>query len=209
MAIIRVLVVLVLAVVSLQVHPNESVSKAANALKAGDYEEARRIARPLAEQGNSDAMLLMGIMSFSGLGVERDQRKAFDYYSRAAEDGQEAAMHNLATMYYRGEGVAIDFAKAREWNRQAAESGLLVAQHDYATMLEAGVGGPKDLAGAGRFYDMAARGGYPNAAYKMARMLKSNQNRNPGEQIQYLCMAAKAGHSRARSELGSSVQQCR
>jgi len=188
---------------------NKDISKAANALKAGNYEVAQSIATPLAESGDPDAQLLMGIMAFSGLGVSRDERRALEFYQMAAEQGQAAAMHNLASMHYRGEGVPINFAKAREWNQKAAESGLVIAQHDYASMLESGIGGKKDLDGAARFYDMAARAGYPNAAFKLARLMKSGPQANRQMRLRYLCMAASKGHQQAKAELGPSIQSCR
>lgn len=205
----RFLVILLACLFSLPALANEDISKAASALKAGNYAVARSLAGPLAENGNPDAQLLMGIMAFSGLGISRDESRAMELYRMAAEQGQAAAMHNLASMHYRGEGVPINFAKAREWNKKAAESGLVMAQHDYAAMLESGVGGEKDLNGAARFYDMAARAGYPNAAFKLARLMKSGPRENPQMRLRYLCMAASKGHQKARAELGPSIQNCR
>ncbi|GBO90188.1 tetratricopeptide repeat protein [Marinobacter salsuginis] len=185
---------------------NEDIQSAANALKSGNYSQALTLARPLADNGNADAQLLMGVMYIRGLGVSKDASKAYDMYLKAAEQGQAAAMHNLASMHYRGEGIPINFNEAREWNRKAAETGLTIAQHDYAAMLESGVGGSRDINGALRFYQMAARGGYTNASFKLGRMLA---DQNPQASMRFLCQAASKNHNGAKQMLGPRIRNCR
>lgn len=187
-------------------YAKEEIESAANALKSGNYGQALTLAQPLAENGNADAQLLMGIMYMRGLGVSKDTSKAYDMYLKAAEQGQAAAMHNLASMHYRGEGIPINFSEAREWNRKAAESGLTIAQHDYAAMLESGVGGSRDMNGALRFYQMAARGGYTNASFKLGRMLAGQ---NPQASMRFLCQAASKNHADAKQMLGPRIRNCR
>jgi len=185
---------------------NEDIASAANALKSGNYSQAMAMAQPLAEKGNPDAQLLMGIMYMRGLGISKDMSMAYDMYRKAAEQGQAAAMHNLASMHYRGEGVRINFSEAREWNKKAAEAGLTIAQHDYAAMLESGVGGDRDLNGAARYYQLAARGGYTNASYKLGRMLAGQ---NPQASMRFLCQAASKNHAEAKKMLGPRIRNCR
>lgn len=48
------------------------------------------------------AMLNLGVAYSSGQGVDRDYRKALDWYLRAAEYGFETAMFNIGLLYANG-----------------------------------------------------------------------------------------------------------
>jgi hypothetical protein len=69
----------------------------------------------LANKGNVDAFFLLGSAYDNGLGVNKDYRKAFDWYRKGANAGSSLAMCNLAVMYTNGLGVAVDYKKAIVW----------------------------------------------------------------------------------------------
>ncbi|WP_410249960.1 tetratricopeptide repeat protein, partial [Acinetobacter baumannii] len=48
-------------------------------------------------------------------GVELNNKKAFELYSKAAEQGNEKAQNNLGAIYALGIGVNQDYKKAFEW----------------------------------------------------------------------------------------------
>ena len=65
----------------------------------------------------------------SGLGVEKDDSKAVEWYRKASEQGLMGAMYLLARKYEDGQGVPRDSEQAIRWYRTAAEGGLPEAQY--------------------------------------------------------------------------------
>ena len=73
----------------------------------------------------------MGVCYDNGEGVEKDKRKAFGWYERAAEQGLAEAQYNLGVCYEYGRGVEKDENKAFEWYEKAAEQGHVEAAQRY------------------------------------------------------------------------------
>ncbi len=86
----------------------------------GDYKEALREFRPLAEQGNSAAQNMLGAMCNEGQGTPQDFPRAVKWFHKAAEQGNANAQYNLAGMYAKGEGVKRDYPTAYMWLALAA-----------------------------------------------------------------------------------------
>ncbi len=60
-----------------------------------------------------------------GRGIQKDDVKAFEWYSKAAAQGDPSAQFNLGLMYLNGQGVQKDDIKAFEWYSKAAAQGHL------------------------------------------------------------------------------------
>ena len=82
------------------------------AVRAGDYQKAFRIWKPLAEQGDAEAQYNLSLMYRKGKGIPEDDAKAVHWYRKAAELGLAKAQSNLGVRYANGEGVPEDDAKA-------------------------------------------------------------------------------------------------
>jgi TPR repeat protein len=65
------------------------------AYNRGDYVPAIRLFRPLAEQGNTKAQSVLGVMYHRGQGVARNSVRAFIWFSRAAARGDARAKAEL------------------------------------------------------------------------------------------------------------------
>lgn len=65
------------------------IKEAGMAYKRGDYATALRELRPLAEQGNPGAQLLLATMYEDGRGVSRDYVQAYKWYSLTASNGDQ------------------------------------------------------------------------------------------------------------------------
>jgi len=65
------------------------------AYNRGDYVPAIRLFRPLAEQGNTKAQSVLGVMYHRGQGVARNSVRAFMWFSRAAARGDARAKAEL------------------------------------------------------------------------------------------------------------------
>ena len=92
--------------------------------QSGQYNVALSYWMPLADQGNADAQLNVGLMYDTGRGVAEDPARAVDWYRQSAERGLAAAQYNLALMYASGRGIERDAGQAQFWLEQAAGQGL-------------------------------------------------------------------------------------
>ena len=97
-----------------------SLEDAEFAYERGDYTQAARLFRPLAEQGVASAQYSLGMMYAKGQGVPQDYQAALKWFQKAAEQGDASAQNNLGLMYERGRGVRQDFILAHMWSSIAA-----------------------------------------------------------------------------------------
>lgn len=98
------------------------------AYQAGQYHGALQLWLPLAEAGNADAQLNVGLLYDAGQGVSADPVLAASWYQRSATRGHAAAQYNLGLMYIDGRGVEHDRERAHYWLMQAAGQGLQEAR---------------------------------------------------------------------------------
>ena len=69
-----------------------------------------------ANQGDADAMAMMGFLHMIGDGVPPDAREAERWLTKAVEAGKHAAANNLCLLYYESmDESARDPGKARYW----------------------------------------------------------------------------------------------
>ena len=82
-------------------------------MEAGQFEEARAMFEVFARSGNADAEELIGVMYALGLGVEKDDIRAFDWYLRASLKGHPGAQSGIGWYYEVGRGLpAPDYVRA-------------------------------------------------------------------------------------------------
>ncbi len=86
--------------------------EAMSALKRGDYETAYQEFEALAEQGDTKAMVTIGMFFYKGEGFPQDYTKAMDWFLRAMELGNGDAYNNIGVMYRDGLGVTTNRAIA-------------------------------------------------------------------------------------------------
>ena len=82
------------------------IEEARDAMEANQFNEAMQLLRPAANAGNADAEELIGILYAMGLGVERDDRRAFEWYLRSAMKGHAGAQSGIGWYYEVGRGPA-------------------------------------------------------------------------------------------------------
>ena len=84
------------------------VPEAMSALKRGDYETAYQEFDALAEQGDSKAMVTIGMFFYKGEGFPQDYSKAMDWFLKAMALGNGDAYNNIGVMFRDGLGVPTD-----------------------------------------------------------------------------------------------------
>ena len=82
----------------------------------GQFVEAMQELQPAARSGNAEAEELIGVMYGMGLGVTRDDTRAFEWYLRASMKGHPGAQSGIGWYYEIGRGMpAPDLVRAYTW----------------------------------------------------------------------------------------------
>lgn len=134
------------------------MDEAKSAYDSGDYTQAARLIRPLAEEGNAKAQFRMGVMYGMGQGVPQDDQEAVKWVRKAAEQGDALAQAALGDLYATGRDIPQDNQEATKWIRRAAEQGDAQAQFNLGLMYDKGRGVPQDFIRAHVWYSIAGSG---------------------------------------------------
>ena len=128
-----------------------------------DNKKGLETVRGIANSGNANAQLLVGIMYQMGVGGDGRQVDAAYYFRMAAEQGLASAQTNLGKCYLAGDGVPEDNKKAFEWFEKAAKQDDAEGQFHLGRCYEKGWGTEKIENLAFQFYFKSANQGYANA----------------------------------------------
>jgi len=100
------------------------IEAARDMMEAGEFAAARAALAPAARSGNADAEELIGVMYAMGLGVPRDDVRAFEWYLRASMKGHPGAQSGIGWYYEVGRGLpAPDLVRAYLWYALSAIGG--------------------------------------------------------------------------------------
>lgn len=125
------------------------------AYNKGDTKTALKLWLPLADAGNADAQVDIGVLHANGEGVPQSYPEALKWYRKAADQRDVFALNNLGLMYMRGQGVAASDRMAVTLYRQAADRNFAPAQFNLATMYAQGRGADRDKAEAYKWLTLA------------------------------------------------------
>ncbi|MEM7320112.1 MAG: tetratricopeptide repeat protein [Pseudomonadota bacterium] len=100
------------------------IEEARDMMEAGEFKAAYEALWPAARSGNAEAEELIGVMYAMGLGVERDDERAFEWYLRASLKGHPGAQSGIGWYYEVGRGLpAPDPVRAYLWYALSAIGG--------------------------------------------------------------------------------------
>lgn len=128
-----------------------------------------RIAGAQAEQGNADAMDVMGSAYYSGECVEMNFTEAAKWYQKAAQNGSVKSQAALGAMFFRGQGVRQDYKESFRWLSRAATEGSADPEYSLAVMYQKGLGTDKNLKKALSWYAKACDRGFGDACEVTAK----------------------------------------
>ncbi|HEY4862659.1 MAG TPA: tetratricopeptide repeat protein, partial [Xanthobacteraceae bacterium] len=103
--------------------------------------EALSAYRKAADKGSTSAMVELGVLYGTGVGVAKDEVQARKLFQRAADAGNPRGVSNLAAI---GGGSPLDSAKARALLSKGAVANSAAAEYQLGVMMADGLGGPKD-----------------------------------------------------------------
>lgn len=169
-----------------------------------DYKKALAILAPLAEEGDSEAQVTLGIMYDFGHGVAKDPVAAIKWYIKAAEQGIPVVQHDVGVKYFQGQGVEQDYLKAAYWWQQSANAGLADSQFNLGLLYYRGIGLEVDYQKASSLFTSAAEQDHPHAQYSLAVMYAFGQGlkKDYGQALQWFRKSASHDVAQAQFNLG-------
>ena len=161
---LRFPVALVLSIACLTTPAWADFETGMDAYEHGNYATALSEWRPLAEEGNAQAQLHLGMLYHQARGVPQDSTTARQWYEKAAAQGYASGQNNLGYLYNNGKGVPKDETKGVEWIRKAAEQRDANGQASLGEMYRDGRGVPQDNVQAYMWFTLGAANGAKRGA---------------------------------------------
>ena len=194
------------------------------AYEAGDFAAAMALWLPLAEGGNAQAQMILGIMHEDGRGVPFDPILAHMWQNVAAANGNEKArqLRDTVARYMtlaqvteaqkraagwvieHPRGITLAPVSALSELRERGNGGDAEAQFKHAEIYDIGKGTPQDFGKALLWYDKAARKGNAGAQRNLGIMYYGARGvvQNHPEAAKWLRLAADQGDGQAQVILG-------
>lgn len=185
-------------------HKSDAYRRGIVAFNKRDFATAMKLFRPLADDGDADAQVNIGMMFLQGWSVKRDYPEAFRWFSKAAEQGLAAGQQNLGFMYYEGLGVGQNDAAAAKWYGRAAEQGDMQAQHNMGVFYEEGRGVQQDSKKAVAWYTKAAKQRHVGSTFNLGTMYRDGNGvaQNYKRAAELFRAIAEHGFAAAQFDLG-------
>lgn len=140
-----------------------------------DFAQAFDAYRKLAEQGDKNAELYLGLAYDLGQDVPRNVQEAARWYRRAAAQGSGSAASNLGVIYFNGDGVPKDDVESASWFRTAANRGCASAQYSLGRLYFMGDGVSRNPTEAAMWLEKAAVQGNASAQKLLSLMYATGQ----------------------------------
>ena len=123
----------------------------ANTEKTAEKAKIKTARNPSADQDHK-----RGLLFYKGIGVDKDFKKAAQWFGQAAKKGHAGAQYNLGIMSYLGQGVPQDYTQAVTWFEKAGEQDHAGAQYNLGFLFYEGKGVKKDDLQAYMWIDRSA-----------------------------------------------------
>ena len=156
----------------------ENKGKDADKTKVADfYKKALGYYQEAAELKVGEAFNKLGFYHEKGLGVTKDEAKAYEWYKKGADAGVGVSIYNVAVLNEEGRGVKEkSSAEALKYFYTAAKGGLPDAQVALAERYRSGKNGlDKDPIAAMAWMEKAAQAGNMGAQLQLANMLETGE----------------------------------
>ncbi len=134
--------------------------------------------KSLAEKGNAEAELQMGLRHTSAARGVKNDRIAVQWFEKAARHDQVEAQYRYGMALLEGRGVVQDYKTAFYWLEKAARQGHAQAQSTLGEMYHSGIAIKSDIERAYLWFNLAAAQGVESAAAareSVVKLLTPNQ----------------------------------
>ena len=146
-----------------------------------------------AEEGNAQAMVLLGDCLKNGWGTAEDPEAAFGWFRKAAEADNSTGMIAVANCYASGIGTEPDPEQCFRWNMQAADlkedsAGMV----NVASCYQEGFGTEQDTDLAFQWYGKAAKAGNELGLFQLALCYLTGTGTEPDKENAFATMKTLA-----------------
>lgn len=162
--------------------------------------QAYRLYLMAAEQGDADAMFIVGGLYMKGLGTPVNRAEAFKWLYDAAINGRSSkeSQKILAEFFLTGQGVPQNYTEALQWYERAAEGGDTEAQNELAYLYFTGQRVERDYEKAYHWFKQAAEQGYALAQYNVGILWYTGNgvpDMDPVKAYAWFNLASANGHA--------------
>lgn len=163
----------------------------------------------LADAGNANAELLLGLKLLDGDGIAINEAEAAKWLERAANQNVPVAAYRLGTLYERGHGVPADPVRAVQWYATAAKAGNRKAMHNLAVAYANGTGVTKDLVVAAQWFTRAANLGLANSQFNLAVLYERGMGvpQSLLDAYKWYAIAAAQGDAESKARIDALATQ--
>lgn len=186
-----------------------SVERGVESIQNGDYETGLLVIRPLAEGGNTTAQYLLSSMFQEGLGVDQNEKEAFQWSLKSANGGHLEAQANIGWRLLQGSGAARNIDEGLRWLAKSAESGNVGAQFDLGSLysgtleISPGVHVKKNVTKSIYWFTQAANHGDSDAQLELGIYYSDGTDvkRDPEKERFWIKKSAAQGNEKAMEHL--------
>jgi len=180
--------------------------------KSGNYQAALKIIRPAAKNGDAWSQTTLGIMYVKGQGVEKNDKEAVKWFTKASGQDDLLAYHYLARIYEKGgDGVSQDYRESAKWYLKIAEQRhfsehknvKIFAQQKAGFFYADGTGVKQDYKQAVKWLTGASEQGDLKAQARLGMLYKDGLgvSPNPAAAQKWLQLSAAGMNSKTRAIL--------
>ncbi len=182
---------------------DEVMKTALDLYARGRYAESRKLFEDLAGRGDGQSCYYLGLTSFHGTAVEKNQVEARKWWLQGAKAGDTASMNNLAYAYMTGSGGPIDNLGAFKWYAASAAAGDIDGMANIGNMFDRGIGTPVDKKLAMKWYIKSAAAGSSVGRFMLAFHYEYGAaiELNKARAIELYRLSAGQGHAQAAAAL--------
>jgi TPR repeat protein len=162
-----------------------------------------------ADKGNPAGIRELANLHYSGVGVQKDQKKALEMWKQSANQGDVEAMLRIGMEYHSGENLPLNQREAFKWFRKSAEEGQAQAMGILGAYYLNGWGiDSQDWEKGVKWLRKACELGDPNAQYNLGVCYHHGMGIGKDEDEAYKCFknAAEHGDANAQTMLGYYYQ---
>lgn len=134
----------------------------------GMYASALTGFKSLAQTDFAEASFYMGKCYEEGKAIEKDEKKAIQFYTKGAHNGSTNAMYALGRCFEEGIGLTIDHARALEMFKESADKGNAPASLWLGKKYMEQKNDPRKADVAVRCLEKSAKQGFDEAALALA-----------------------------------------
>jgi TPR repeat protein len=178
----------------------------ADAAPAAPHDAANRLGelQGLAESGNADAQIDLGLAYAKGDGVTKDDAVARHWFELAAAQGAAKAQYLTGAMLERGRGGPRSYADALQWYHRAADQNYAPAEAAMGRFYGRGLGVEQDPKQRTDWFRRAADHGNPLAQWVLGNFYQSGNGveKNMPVAVSWYERAATHGFALAQVRLG-------